>query len=451
MPSNTCFSFHSMAIVAHILTCHVLVNGFADSAFIIRDAGRSTHFDSIRRTTSESKSNCRFTRHSALGIYTKPSDSYLSPFYRQPEIDAGLRYSSNDWLVNFLSIPNSFVLRRIIFHLSANTVISAAVVYLFHETDFLVPIPLIAHTILGSFLGLLLVFRTNSAYARFWEGRGIWSKTMAKCSQLAINTMIYIHPCAPKSSEKLVELLAAFPDALAYRCLSGSIPLEEHVDKLVNMQSYPLLDGDAGDPGTILCMKMHKAIMEVENESPASATNYLEALHLSEISHGIDSLITCLADCGKIVETPVPLSYSRHTSRFLTLWSGTLPFALVEKLDDFTVPVVAIICWCLFGIEEIGHLIEQPFIPSNTSMEKLECGGKDIPIARKAVSSLAYDTGLPVCSLASGCREEVHKIASIYKSQDNEIYTHHGRVDARNDTRTIESGHLNRKKITLQN
>ena len=60
--------------------------------------------------------------------------------------------------------------------------------------------------------------------------------------------------------------------------------------------------------------------------------------------------------------TAVPWSYSRHTSRFLTLWCGTLPLALVPLFGWLTIPVVMVICWCLFGIEEIGHLIEQPFV-----------------------------------------------------------------------------------------
>jgi predicted membrane chloride channel (bestrophin family) len=32
------------------------------------------------------------------------------------------------------------------------------------------------------------------------------------------------------------------------------------------------------------------------------------------------------------VQTPVPLSYARHTSRFLTFWLWTLPFVLVNDL-----------------------------------------------------------------------------------------------------------------------
>ena len=53
--------------------------------------------------------------------------------------------------------------------------------------------------------------------------------------------------------------------------------------------------------------------------------------------------------------------YSRHTSRALTLFLGTLPLVLVDLLGVAALPTMAGVCWCIFGIEEIGHLIEQPF------------------------------------------------------------------------------------------
>lgn len=60
-------------------------------------------------------------------------------------------------------------------------------------------------------------------------------------------------------------------------------------------------------------------------------------------------------------QTPIPLAYSRHTSRFLVMYTATLPLALVGSLQWGTIPVMMILCWALFGILEIGNLIEEPF------------------------------------------------------------------------------------------
>ena len=100
--------------------------------------------------------------------------------------------------------------------------------------------------------------------------------------------------------------------------------------------------------------------------------------------------------------TPVPLSYSRHTSRFLTIWCATLPVVLVDTLGFITIPAVAFIGWCLFGIEEIGHLIEQPF------RDEQELG-----TAPALVSSRRFFSyGLPVRRLGRLASEQVHAIAA---------------------------------------
>jgi hypothetical protein len=59
----------------------------------------------------------------------------------------------------------------------------------------------------------------------------------------------------------------------------------------------------------------------------------------------------------RIVQTPVPLTYARHTSRFLSMFCLTAPIALVGELGAYVVPFVGIIAWSLFGIQEIGKLI----------------------------------------------------------------------------------------------
>jgi len=98
----------------------------------------------------------------------------------------------------------------------------------------------------------------------------------------------------------------------------------------------------------------------------------------------------------------VPLSYSRHTSRFLTIWCGTLPVVLVDALGWMTVPAVAFVSWCLFGIEEIGHLIEQPFRD-----EEALASAPALVSARRH-----YSYGLPVRRLGRLASEQVHAIAA---------------------------------------
>lgn len=258
---------------------------------------------------------------------------------RRPVAQSGLRYRSNDWLLNFLSLPNSFVLGRIRFHLFTNTALSFAVVLLNRLFGWnQLAVPLTGHSLMGGFLSLLLVFRTNTAYARFYEARTVWSQAKSTCRNLALTVTYYMH--APSSAARLQKQLAVFPEALAYTCLSGyGVSISDDLRQLLpaNISLLP--------PAVALCASMHQTVHEACKESTTIAEDRVEALHLTHISHLIDSLVSKVSSCEKIVRTPVPWSYSRHTSRFLTAWSGTLPFALVQPLGWFTVPVVSAASW----------------------------------------------------------------------------------------------------------
>jgi predicted membrane chloride channel (bestrophin family) len=75
----------------------------------------------------------------------------------------------------------------------------------------------------------------------------------------------------------------------------------------------------------------------------------------------IDDLSATIGSCERIVQTPVPLTYARHTSRFLSLFCLSMPIALVGELHAYIIPFVSFVAWSLFGIQEIGMMIEEPF------------------------------------------------------------------------------------------
>lgn len=80
----------------------------------------------------------------------------------------------------------------------------------------------------------------------------------------------------------------------------------------------------------------------------------------------VNQLSSYVGACERLLQTPVPLNYARHTSRFLTLWCLTLPISLVETMGLLVVPVTAFVTWCLFGIQEIGLFIEHCALDDGT-------------------------------------------------------------------------------------
>lgn len=276
---------------------------------------------------------------------------------RRPYADQGIRYSSNDWLVNLITTPLSYTLRRIKSHLLVNVGISILAIYLHAKFGDGVCIPMTGHSLLASSLGLLLSYRTNSAYGRFWEARGYWTKTKVTARNLAILMKYHLTYNAPKATERFLKLITAYPGALMFLCLGGAAKLPDNTQKYLPDRPLDYLESP-NLPSILLLVELQKTLHEAKVESKSSKYDLVEAAHLQAASHMVEELMTMMASCEKILRTPVPWTYSRHTSRFLTIWLGTLPYALVGNMKPWLViAIVTAASYLMLGIEEIGHLV----------------------------------------------------------------------------------------------
>ncbi len=348
----------------------------------------------------------------------EPEEKREGIHWRRPSADAGIRYSSNDWLVNFITAPLSFTLRRIGFHLLTNVAVSFLAIHLYGKYADEVSIPMTGHSLVGSSLGLLLSYRTNSAYGRFWEARGYWTSTKAACRNLALLMKTHVSVHSPKGAEKLLQQLAAFPGTLMFLCLGGAAKLPDYAQKHLPIRSDGYMD-DASLPAILLLVELQKTLHECKVESKSSKYDLVEAAHLTAGAHLLDKLMENVANCEKILRTPVPWTYSRHTSRFLTLWLGTLPYALVGNMKPWLVLAVIIaLSYCMLGIEEIAHMIEQPFLGDPLDGDEkiwsnLDEDGEASALIKRGRVTQPYDIGIPVCSLAAQIRQDVQALIAL--------------------------------------
>jgi len=302
------------------------------------------------------------------------------------------RYSNQDWFINLMSIPKSKMLGRISTHLFWNTAWAAFILYAYLN------IPIVtyaakgmnptAHSLAAGALSLLLVFRTNSAYDRFWEGRKLWGKLVNMTRELARLGHTFLRGL---DREHYLALVAAFPPLLMQHLQgvdntarpSGGLYSEKQRDALHGLLSdadMKLLWGSRNRPFTITKMmgaivsdaftdpkKIQKRFGKIDFQGDSEAqlkANLVQSQIIAERSH-MELMISDYANvygaCERIIKSAVPTSYSAHTSRMLSIWSFTLPFALVNSLGWHMIPAVGVICWMLFTIEEVGHSIEDPF------------------------------------------------------------------------------------------
>eukprot|EP00928_Gymnodinium_smaydae_P016794 TRINITY_DN16356_c0_g4_i1.p1 TRINITY_DN16356_c0_g4~~TRINITY_DN16356_c0_g4_i1.p1 ORF type:complete len:398 (-),score=37.33 TRINITY_DN16356_c0_g4_i1:177-1370(-) len=333
-------------------------------------------------------------RPGVVGMRTMKTDAEPHSAHPRKLIGAlqGKRYSSDDWFLSLRTWPRSFVMRRIRSHLIFQICLSALVCYLHVFRKLNLSFPAQPTALIGPVMGLLLVFRTNSSYARFWEARQVWGVVMNQCRSLAQMRNIYMTPRSPESASEFGQLLEAFPHILAVRL--GVEPNPNNKLSTILEPDHPvakILD-EARSAGVrcspnYLVYRMRQCVHNAFDKSED-----LKIPHWQMLT-GLDRLVDCIGGCERLLTTPVPYAYSRHTSRFLTLWCGSLPFILVSSFGWQAVPIVAFICWALFSLEEIGHLIENPF---------------------NMFSMHTFHVSLPIDRISADCGKEVRDVLDTY-------------------------------------
>lgn len=212
-------------------------------------------------------------------------------------------------------------------------------------------VPETGHALIGAFLGLLLVFRTNSSYDRFWEGRKQWGAIVNECRNLARSASTFI-----RGDQELVKRLilwtAAFPYATMRR-LRGKSDLGSFADSLPPEESRQVQN--AQHVPLAVSRRISALIAAAKNRGLVS-----EYVAMS-IDQNVQLLIDYMGACERIHNTPIPYAYMVHLRRAIILYCWTLPFALLDRFGWMTILVVLLVAYTLYGIEEIGVEIEDPF------------------------------------------------------------------------------------------
>lgn len=220
-----------------------------------------------------------------------------------------------------------------------------------------VPISLPIESLIPSIvLGLLLVFRTNTSYERFWEGRKQWGAIANTARNLARQIWVSIPTPSPEEEEKKLittRLLIAYAVATK-RHLRSETPVHPEMEQLMPQAWCERLQNTSNPPLEI--------IFWIGNYLQTQADhNHLNPYQLSSMFKLLDVMVDALGACERILRTPIPLAYSIHLKQLILLYTLGLPFQMVGKLGWSTALVVGLVAFTVFGIEEIGIEIENPF------------------------------------------------------------------------------------------
>jgi len=222
-----------------------------------------------------------------------------------------------------------------------------------------VTIPVAIPAMLGTALSILLGFRTNSAYARWWEARKIWGAIVNDSRTLARQvTSLFCLPDGSTSADmtalqrEMVHRQIAWNYALA-RTLRRQDPYPDIEATLAPEETAALRSQD-NLPNAILQTQAHRL-------RDALREGYLDAFRLLPIEDTLTRTCDNMGKCERIKNTVFPAHYSFLVSLIIWLFFLLLPLGLAESLGWVTAPLAFVIAIVFWMIEAMGSAMQDPF------------------------------------------------------------------------------------------
>lgn len=204
----------------------------------------------------------------------------------------------------------------------------------------------IMHTTVGFVLSLLLAYRTNTAYDRWWEGRKQWGALVNNSRNLALKLSAYLSDENDRNFYKRV--IPAYASVLSKHLLN------EDVSKMLFEGLDLEIDHHKHRPNQVAKMLFQKA-----NDLYKSGKITGDQFYI--INSELQSFTDICGACERIKNTPIPYSYSSFIKKFIFFFVMTLPFGFVFSLGYYVIPVVIFIFYVLASLELIAEEIEDPF------------------------------------------------------------------------------------------
>ena len=209
----------------------------------------------------------------------------------------------------------------------------------------------LTHTLLGFVISLLLVFRTNTAYDRWWEGRKLWGALVNNSRNLAIKLNSLIAADDKNSKAFFAELIPRFALELKKHLQNAgtryTLDQSEHPE-IPGFDHYRHLPEQV--VGTIT-----DRLIQMQRDKQLTPEEMLF------INPELSSFMDICGACERIKNTPIPFSYSSFIKKFVLLYTLALPIGYSLSLGYFIVPVVAFVFYALASLELIAEEIEEPF------------------------------------------------------------------------------------------
>jgi putative membrane protein len=286
-----------------------------------------------------------------------------------------INYNPKTWFVHILSFHKSDTIRILWKEILLMALLTGGITFL--ELNYLPKNAwhkelMAVYSLVGFVLSLLLVFRTNTGYDRWWEGRKKWGEMVNNTRNLAIK----ISASAAFNKDDKAFFARMIPN-LAFA-------MKEHLREGVITEELDLTATekitlkDKNHKVNYITKMLYEKIAETKNNKTLSDEEYIV----------IDTNLKTFADingaCERIKNTPIPYSYSLFLKKFIFIYVTTMPLAFVASFGYWSVLITTFVFYILVSMEILAEEIEEPFgkddndLPTDDLCEKIKANVNEI-------------------------------------------------------------------------
>jgi putative membrane protein len=210
------------------------------------------------------------------------------------------------------------------------------------------------HLIFSFVLSILIAFRVNSSYSRWWEARGYWGAFVNNSRNLALKFNNYI---GLKHNPQFLAYLTALPVLIKYHLQQDGKPSEQILLNLgIKFTAQDHLP-------TLLIHEMYRILNTYREQETLRFEQYMA------LDQHLVNIVDLLGGCEKIANTPVPVYFKIFIKQAMSFYMLVFPFGWVEQFGWLIIPLLLVIVYVLLGLENLSEELEEPF-GSNTALHQ---------------------------------------------------------------------------------
>jgi len=280
-----------------------------------------------------------------------------------------IKYNPKSWFRLIFAIHKSDTVRilwkELLYMIALSLIIAYVEIEYFPDTHQVLSNLTVVYSLIGFVISMLLVFRTNTAYDRWWEGRKKWGELVNDTRNFSI---------------KLSSLIAGKEDRLFLARMIGNFVYasKEHLREGVIWEELDL----TVEERTYFQSKDHVPMMIVkamyDKLKALKQSGQISEMEFLALDTNLNALMNSLGACERIKNTPIPYSYSLFLKKFIFIYTSTLPLAFVTVFGYYSAIIAVFVFYVIVSMEVLAEEIEDPFgtddndLPTDSLCEKIK-------------------------------------------------------------------------------